>query len=320
MTLEAQNNQQQQTSRSETVRQGQANIEIKAEDLTAIISNVQNVHIDIKIPKFQNEIDKNSVEFIEEMQKFLKTKNIKGLRGMSIVEHALEGKANLWYSLTGGFTDFENFKEKFLEEFYSVPIRVRFKKLWMERRYEARNDSLQTYFYQQLAKARYFIPKLSDYEVNYNIIQQYPPWVKETLSTINYSNVNVIAQTLGNLDAVRRERENKQTSNNYQVKNNGARISQINVRESGNNYQDRRQYDSYNNNHYRGERYYRRSNRGYERPHLNYNVYDHRQGSNFALPDTRFPPPQPQSNNQRSNHPSSQGNNNNNNTTNDHLN
>lgn len=58
----------------------------------------------------------------------------------------------------------------------------------------------------QIKESKYFIPKLSDYEINYKIIQQYPTWVKETLATINYADSNLISQTLANLDIVFEEK------------------------------------------------------------------------------------------------------------------
>lgn len=49
---------------------------INAGDLTTIVDQVQNIHIDIKLPKFNGEAEKNPLEFLEEMEKFFKIKKV----------------------------------------------------------------------------------------------------------------------------------------------------------------------------------------------------------------------------------------------------
>lgn len=168
------------------------------------------------------------MEFVEGLEKFFKIKNVKDDRKMLIVEHALEGKASLWLDLRQNIQNYNEFKEQFLDEFYSVPTRVQFKNSWMGCRYDSDKDSLQTYYYRQLKESRYFIPRLSDYEINYQIIQQYPNWVKETLATINYNNESLIGQTLANLDGIRRQRE-REHKNGSQQRYANPKIRQINT-------------------------------------------------------------------------------------------
>lgn len=58
--------------------QAQANnIRTVTEDLPTIVSNAHNVQIDIKVPTFNNEIEKNPMEFLNQMEKFLKIKNVR---------------------------------------------------------------------------------------------------------------------------------------------------------------------------------------------------------------------------------------------------
>lgn len=215
-------------------------------------------------------------------------------RKMSIVEHALDGKASLWLNLKENFIDYENFKKEFLEEFHSIPIRVRFKKNWMENRYEAQKESLQNYFYKQLDKARYFIPRLSEFETNYNIVQQYPNWVRQTLSTINFTDTNSIVQTLGNLDVVRKEKswENGASNPHFENKHNTPRINEMRIQGGGYQSQGRRNWNNNQNNN----RNNRRRNHGNYSGHYNSNENFHQASSDFRMPDTRFPPPQAKEN------------------------
>lgn len=223
----------QRAQQQQQIPQSQGQRTASNEELSAIISNVQNFHIDIKAPKFKDEIEKNPVEFLEEMEKFFKIKNVKNDRRIILIEQALEGRASLWLETKLDITTYEEFKTSFLEEFYSIPIRVQFKNSWNGKRYNQSQETLQTFYYRQKKDARFFIPQITEYEVNYNIIQQYPLWVRENMSTINFSDSTLIGQTLANLDAINRERvrirENKSTSNN-----DNARVSlkQINMRES----------------------------------------------------------------------------------------
>lgn len=272
--------------------QSQANIRSVAEDLTTIVSNAHSTQIDIKVPKFKNEIETNPVEFMTQMEKFSKMKNVREDRKMAFVELALEGKAGSWLNLKDNITNFNDFKIQFLEEFYSIPIRVRFKKQWIEKRCNVNSESLQNYFYEQVAQARFFIPKLSEFEVNYNIVQQYPPWVRETLSTINFGDTNIIVQALGNLDTIRaeRNREEKKFGNNIQPRNNGVKVNRINAQPNQNIAHDERQHYRNKNDGQYNQRNQRYNDNGYSRFERRGRAYE-QETQNFTFPDTRYPPP-----------------------------
>lgn len=258
--------------------------QVNIEEIATIISNVQNFNLDIKVPKFKDELNSNPMEFLEELEKYFKIKNIKDDRKILIVEHSLEGRAGLWFELQNNIQNYEEFKEQFFEEFYSVPTRVHFKNLWMERRFDSYKDSLQTYYYSQIKESRYFIPKLSEYEINYKIIQQYPTWVKETLATINYTDSSLISQTMANLDGIRREKERGYKNNNQQNAN--PRIRQINTYKAI----PREEYRDYYRNGNSNKRIYN----SYRNQNQYYTKYqrDNRNNSQYCrLPDTRYPPP-----------------------------
>jgi len=258
---------------------------VNIEEVATMISNVQNFNLDIKMPKMKDELTSNPMEFLEELEKYFKIKNVKEDRKILIVEHSLEGRASLWFELQNNIQNYEEFKERFLEEFYSVPTRVQFKNSWMERRYNSYKESLQTYYYMQIKESRYFIPKLSDYEINYKIIQQYPTWVKETLATINYADSNLISQTLANLDSIRREKERGYKNNNQQQYAN-PRIRQINMYRA----MPCEEYREYYRNGNRHKRFYN-SYRNQDNYHIGYQRYNRTDLQSCRLPDTRYPPP-----------------------------
>lgn len=78
-------------------------------------------------------------------------------------ESALNGRAKLWFDMYKGQfqtnrerSSYENFKELFLDEFYSVPLKVKMKTKWLTKKYNAREESMLSYFYKQIKEARFF--------------------------------------------------------------------------------------------------------------------------------------------------------------------
>lgn len=125
------------------------------------------------------------------------------------------------------------------------------------------------------------ITKLSEYEINYKIIQQYPMWVKESLATIDYTDGRLIVQTLAKLDGIREEREHEYKNNQHRYGN--PRIRHINTyrsapREGHREYYRGRTRRGNFHNDYRRENNYRSN-------------YDQNESRVCSLPDTRYPPP-----------------------------
>lgn len=89
-----------------------------------LVDGLKEIHVDIKIPKFTN--NKNPNQFIERLEKYFSVKHVSEANPLNILDGALEGRARAWFEARrDSFLSYENFKTKFLEEFYSVPIRVR---------------------------------------------------------------------------------------------------------------------------------------------------------------------------------------------------
>lgn len=123
-----------------------------------------------------------------------------------MVEDALVGRAKLWYEArTFPFISYAHFKEKFLDEFYSIEARMVAKSQWENRRFKDSDASLQGYYIEQIRDAKFCLTSLQEYEINYLIIKQLPQRAREVLATIDYLNTAKIIQTLARLDVTRGE-------------------------------------------------------------------------------------------------------------------
>lgn len=164
--------------------------------------------VDIKPPKYEENM--NPIQFLNKFEKFCVLKQITGCR-LNFLDGALEGRAKSWFDAQRiVFANFNDFKEKFLLEFYSIPIRVKIKSAWLARRFVPNKDSLQSYFLEQFNEAQYFLPKMDAYEVHYTIVQQMPIRVRENLATVDFENFEKISKALSQLDLTYGDKVNTQ--------------------------------------------------------------------------------------------------------------
>ena len=196
-------------------------------DFGSILNNLQVTNVEIKIPKFGNETEKNPKAFLEELERYFRIKNINiDSKKLVLAEHALEDQARIWIRYKrDAIVSYGQFKIEFLEEFYSVPIRVKLENKWYLRRYSIQDGNLLTYFYSQTKEASFFEPQLSEYKINYNTVQQMPYRVRENLATINFTDTKVVAQALAQFDNV--QKDNPRFSN---INNNNDKPQSVGVR------------------------------------------------------------------------------------------
>ncbi|KAK2577040.1 hypothetical protein KPH14_012851, partial [Odynerus spinipes] len=199
----------------------QNNIQI----LEGLANNLKVAQIDVKIPYFANEDVRNPREFLRALKRYFMLRNIREDIKLDVVETVLEGRANTWFDINRDkFNDFKTFEAAFLDEFYSIKNKVKLKNKWANRRYQYGGRSMVEYFQEQLREARYFDPPLTEYEVNYSILQQYPMRIREALAVINYESTDVILQALGQVGDFQEERYN----NNDRRKNNRTENTPVN--------------------------------------------------------------------------------------------
>lgn len=114
------------------------------------------------------------------------------------------------------FVNYNDFKKKFLLEFFSIPIKVKIKSAWLAKRFTPNKDTLQKYFLDQFNEAQYFLPKMEAYELHYTIVQQMPIHIRETLATVDFGSFDNISQALSQLDLTYNEKMLSQKKNvNY---------------------------------------------------------------------------------------------------------
>ena len=230
-------------------------------EFCTLMGNIQSMNIEVKVPEFKDENSQNPLEFLNNVERFCAIKYIREDKKINILNILLQSKARIWYELQIPFQNYENFRIAFLNEFFTIPIQVKLKNKWSLKKFNFENNkNLQTYYYEQAKQATYLRPKLSEFEKNFIIIQQFPQFVRKALASINCEETNVIIQTLANLDTLQIERENnlarKQSFHNINFNNTD--IKQMSV-----------------NNSTRGD--YRNSEGNYSNTPI--------------LPDVRFPPP-----------------------------
>ena len=99
---------------------------------------------------------------------------------------------------------FDEFKNKFLCEFYSVQARLELKDKWAGAKFRPQDKSMNDYFTAQVREARYVAPDIDISEINFRIIKQLPTTAKQ-----------IFAQALPRLDIAYKE-QNHEKSNSVQ--------------------------------------------------------------------------------------------------------
>lgn len=167
--------------------------------IRSLVDGLRVLNLDAKVPKFDG--SGNPKQFLESLRKFFEIKNILANNQLGFVDGALEGRAKVWFDTKrNSFAGYDEFREQFLKDFYSVPIRVQFKSNWLSRRFESNKEGLNSYFLGQVKEAQYFEPAMKPYELHYTIAQQLPIRVREILSTVDYSDFGKVSNALSQLD------------------------------------------------------------------------------------------------------------------------
>ncbi|XP_043474362.1 uncharacterized protein LOC122506313 [Leptopilina heterotoma] len=147
--------------------------------------------------------------FLERIDKFFVLNRISIDEQLTILKYLLHGKVKTWFHIQQSpFIDINDFKIKFLNYFFSIPIQVNFKLKWYSRRFIPKRGNLQSYFMNQIYEAQYLFSEMDIGEIFYRIIQQMPNRVKDALVTVDYLNFDKILQSLVNLDLIYQDKQN----------------------------------------------------------------------------------------------------------------
>lgn len=106
-----------------------------ATEFIAMIGNVQLNHIDVNIPSFSDENSSNPLEFLDEVESYFKMRQIQLDRKLHVVTMLLKNKARIWMDLQDNFQNYDQFKDAFIEKFYTVEVQVRSKNRWLSTRF-----------------------------------------------------------------------------------------------------------------------------------------------------------------------------------------
>ena len=265
---------------------------VNAAEVCSILGNLNSLQLECKVPKFYDENQQNPLEFLEEIEKYFRIKRINENNKMSTIEVALDGKARLWLNLNNNFESYEQFKQAFIRDFYPIPVQVQSKAKWANTKYKEQDGSFLTFYYRQTKFSNYILPRLSEYEKNYVITQQFPYWVKEALAAVDLQNSNNISSTLTKLDLIHLE---KKTYRQQQLANSQSntqapqtvRVRHMNVnRGRGRGYYQNNNFDTQYQPFQSQPRFGNISRSFQNNPQTSYADIQYVQ-----LPDTRVPPP-----------------------------
>lgn len=128
--------------------------------------------------------------------------------------------------MKNNFASFNEFRDAFLQELYSIPIQVKVMNEWFLKSCNGCQGNLQEYFFKQVKGSKYFVPPMEEYKKHDIIIQKMPLRVREALVAIDVSNFYKISQALYQLDSIRAEKTKEQrnlqryrnANNKYQSK------------------------------------------------------------------------------------------------------
>lgn len=119
-----------------------------AQIIRDLVSGLRETSIKISVPRFDDSSNPNV--FLEKLEKYFKLKRISNADTLDILDGVFEGRARIWFD-TQNFDTFDAFKIKFLEEFFSIPVRVKIKSAWLARRFNSSKDHLNNYFLNQVS-------------------------------------------------------------------------------------------------------------------------------------------------------------------------
>ena len=114
-------NLEQQQQRQHHVRNGQGpiqqvmqneqqNVRSQNYDICSVINALGFSQLEYKLPKFSDGNEYHPLEFLENLEKFFRVKNIADDRKMVSVEIALEENARVWFNLQNNINTYESFK------------------------------------------------------------------------------------------------------------------------------------------------------------------------------------------------------------------
>lgn len=188
-------------------------------NITNLVVEMQKLNVDVK-SKFSDEDIRHPIEYLNDLENYFKARNSRDSVKLLITENSLEGKAKYWFdSNKSEMTTFEIFKERFKKAFFSIPIQIKLKQKWQEKQYKEENEALEIFFLEQLRTAKYFEPKMPDFEINFIIAKQLPWRAREALAGADFENTQTIIARLQYLDLNPVDKDSKKDNSSIESNN-----------------------------------------------------------------------------------------------------
>lgn len=100
-----------------------------------------------KPSKFKNEA-RNLEEFLESVAKYFRVEGIQDTNKRNILNIALGGHAKNWYATSrSNFDVYDAFKAAIVQEFYSIPIQVKIKAVWLAKQFDPCKETSRLTFW-----------------------------------------------------------------------------------------------------------------------------------------------------------------------------
>lgn len=185
-------------------------------------SGTRQVYLDIKVPKFRNEDNKHPMEYLNDLDKCFRKRNLSDSTKLLMIKDNLEDEAKSWFENNKStITTFDSFKKYFRKTFFSTTIQLNIKEKWRLRQFKNENMSLEAYFFDQLRIAEHFEPKMSNFDINFKISKQLPSRAREALVGVDFYKAQAIITRLRYLDSnpAKEEAKDKRRDRNEKQNN-----------------------------------------------------------------------------------------------------
>ena len=154
---------------------------------------------EISLPIFTGEIVDNANEFLCDIGQYLQIKKIPEIYQAKIIGNALKGRAKVWFdAVRYELNNFNEFCERFRAEFLSEEAQERARDYWRANRYVTGN--LLKYFYARVGEASRFVPPLSEYQRNKEIVKQFPNDIRIALASTDLHRTEHVIRALVRID------------------------------------------------------------------------------------------------------------------------
>ena len=252
----------------------------------------RNLLREITLPSFSGEDHEDAAEFLRDIEQYLLIKRIPENFQAKIISNACIHRAKIWFNaVRGQLNNFNDFRDKFIQEFLSDEMQERAKETWKAEKY--RSGNLVNYFYLRVGEANRFVTPFTEYQRNRIIVSQLPHDIQIAMIGIDLANSHDIVRALTRADETRARTRNAPSENEnkglysrrvYSTDTNNSNLQLSRPDNFSYNNRGFRNNSQNNNFNRRFESYNSRNNQQDARGYQNYknNRREDSQGNNYS--------------------------------------